>query len=123
MSTNWFLLLLIGGFFIAFILAVFLYFPTPRSRTPADRFVTGTLSRDDERCWLGGGFFYCNPDDPAPLVPNRYLLGWTLNLGHPLAKLFLVIVVGLLLLPLALAIAQPGLPSTGCHAFGCVPSP
>jgi uncharacterized membrane protein len=68
---------------------------------------------------LGGGLFYYNPDDPATLVPNRYFIGVTLNFGHPLARL-VVLVVGLLLVPVALAIAF-NLPSTRCHTFGCVP--
>lgn len=121
--TSVLLLVLIGGLFIALVLAVFRFLPTPRSRTPTERFLTGKLSRDDERCWLGGGFFYYNPDDPAPLVPNRYFVGWTVNLGHPLGKVMVVIVLGLILLPLVLAVILPGLPSTGCHSFGCLPSP
>jgi len=112
------LLVLIAGLFMALALAVFRFLPTPRSRTPSDRFLTGELSRDDERCWYGG-LIYCNPDDPAPLVPNRYYVGWTVNFGHPLGKLFLVILMGLVLLPLVLAIVLPGLPSSGCHPSGC----
>lgn len=119
MNTGLFLVLM-GALFLAFVLAVFRFFPTARSRTPADRFLTEILSRDDDRCWFGGGFFYYNPDDPAPLVPNRYLMGVTLNFGHPLAKLLVVIVVGLLLVPVVFAIAFH-LPSTGCHTFGCAP--
>lgn len=115
------LLALIGVLFIAFVLAVFRFLPTPQSRTPTDRFVSGSLSRDDNRCWYGGGLFYCNPDDPAPLVPNRYYWGWTVNLGHPLGKLVVVIIMGLIMLPIVLAIVLPGLPSSGCHTFGCLP--
>ena len=114
------MLVLIGGLFVVFVLAVIRYWPTAPSRTSADRFVAGTRSRDDERCWFGGGLFYDNPDDPALLVPNRYFFGLTLNVGHPLAKLLVVLVVGLLLAPVALAIAFD-LPSTGCHTFGCLP--
>lgn len=117
---SWLLLVLIAGLYVAFVLAVFGFSPTPHSRTPTDRFLTGTISRDDDRCWYGGGFFYYNPDDPAPLVPNRYFVGWTVNLGHPLARLIVVLVVGLLLVPVVLTIAL-NLPSTGCHTFGCVP--
>lgn len=117
------LLVLIGGLFVALVLAVYRLLPTPRSRTRTERFLTGELSRDDERCWFGGGFLYYNPNDPTPLVPNRYFVGWTVNLGHPLGKLMLVIILGLLLLPLMLAIILPGLPSSGCHSFGCIPSP
>lgn len=121
--TSVLLLVLIGGLFMALVLAVFRFLPTPRSRTPTERFLTDTLSRNDERCWFAGGFLYSNPDDPAPLVPNRYFVGWTVNLGHPLGKLIVVIALALLLLPLVLAIILPGLPSSGCHSFGCIPSP
>lgn len=118
--TSLLLLVLIGGLFIALAVAVFRFLPSPRSRTPTERLLTDTLSRDDERCWFAGGY---NPDDPAPLVPNRYFVGWTVNLGHPLGKLIVVIAIALLLLPLVLAIILPGLPSSGCHSFGCLPSP
>ncbi len=114
------LLVLLGALFLAFVLAVFRYVSPPRSRTPADRFLGGTPSREDERCWFGGGLFYYNPDDPAPVVPNRYFMGVTVNFGHPLPRLLVVIVVGLLLVPAALALAF-NLPSAGCHSFGCVP--
>jgi uncharacterized membrane protein len=118
---NWLLLVLIVGLYIAFARAVFQFWPTPRSRTPADRFLSGAMSRDDERCWLAGGFLYSNPDDPALVVPNRYYVGWTVNLGHPGAKLVVVLLVGLLLVPVVLAIVVPGLPRSGCHSFGCLP--
>ena len=113
-------LLAVGGLYIAFVLAVIRFWPGPRSRTPADRFLTGTMSRDDDRCWFGGGLFYYNPDDPAPLVPNRYFFGLTINFGHPVAKLLVVILVGLLLVPVVLALAA-NLPSSGCHSLGCLP--
>ncbi len=113
-------LVLIIGLYLAFVWAMFRFSPISGSRTPSDRFLTGSLSRDDDRCWFGGGLFYYNPDDPAPMVPNRYRLGWTLNFGHPLARVLVVLLVGLLLIPVALGVAF-NLPSTGCHTFGCLP--
>jgi uncharacterized membrane protein len=53
-----------------------------------------------DSAWKGGVFYY-NPDDPALFVEKRYGLGWTLNFGHPQAKLILV---GLLLVPLVLSL-------------------
>jgi uncharacterized membrane protein len=53
-----------------------------------------------DRAWKGGVFYY-NPDDPALFVEKRYGLGWTVNFGHPQAKLMLV---GLLLVPLVLSL-------------------
>jgi uncharacterized membrane protein len=37
---------------------------------------------DDDSHWKGG-LFYVNRDDPSLLVPRRFGLGWTLNLGRP----------------------------------------
>jgi uncharacterized membrane protein len=53
-----------------------------------------------DSAWKGGLFYY-NPDDPALFVEKRSGLGWTLNFGHPQAKLILA---GLLLVPLVLSL-------------------
>jgi uncharacterized membrane protein len=37
---------------------------------------------DDDVHWKGG-LFYVNSEDAALLVPRRFGLGWTLNLGRP----------------------------------------
>jgi uncharacterized membrane protein len=37
---------------------------------------------DDDLHWKGG-LFYVNRDDPSLVVPRRFGLGWTLNLGRP----------------------------------------
>lgn len=37
---------------------------------------------DDDQHWKGG-LIYVNRDDPALVVPRRFGLGWTVNLGHP----------------------------------------
>ena len=37
---------------------------------------------DDDQHWKGG-LLYVNRDDPAVLVPRRFGLGWTFNLGRP----------------------------------------
>src|SRR5437763_956836 len=94
-------LLVICGALIAIVLILFL--PLPRSWTKAnaraDRQRTDPIFRDDDRYWYGG-FLYNNPDDPAMFVPKRFGLGWTLNFGHPRAKLFLITMLALLLLVL-----------------------
>lgn len=46
---------------------------------------------------------YHHPDDPAVFVPKRYSLGYTVNWGHPLGKLFMI---GLVLLALLKALSQ-----------------
>lgn len=107
---------------IAAVLIVFL--PHPRSwrkaHTPADRQYPGTIFRDDDRYWLGG-IFYNNPDDPEPFVPKRHGLGWTVNIGHPVGKLVIVVMVAMLLLPLALTVLGVHLTPVGCHPSGCYP--
>ena len=122
MSPSWLAFLLICGVLIAAFF--FLFLPTQRSRSKANRSIerhpTSPIFRDDERYWVGG-FFYNNPDDPEMFVPKRYGLGWTVNFGHPWGKVFLI---GTLLLPLVLLIlnflATGGAPA-GCHTFGCHP--
>ena len=37
---------------------------------------------DDDRFWKAG-VFYVNRRDPALMVPKRFGVGWTINLGHP----------------------------------------
>ena len=44
--------------------------------------------RDDDRFWKAG-LFYVNRDDPAILVGARFGIGWTLNVGNPVAWLLL----------------------------------
>jgi uncharacterized membrane protein len=56
---------------------------------------------DDDEHWKGG-VFYVNRDDPALMVPRRFGLGWTVNLGHPAG---IALTVGLLLVIAALVVA------------------
>ncbi len=104
------LILLLAGILLLFL-------PVQRARRA--RTPTGPISRDDDQYWLGG-VIYNNPDDPEWLVPKRFGLGRTLNIGHPMGRL---VMVGLLLLVLALALLSsfvPGFSSYGCHPFsGC----
>ncbi|MHA7986022.1 DUF5808 domain-containing protein [Rathayibacter sp. CAU 1779] len=54
---------------------------------------------DDDRFWKAG-VFYVNPDDPSIMVPRRFGVGWTINLGHPagiaIGVVLLLVVVGLI---------------------------
>ena len=124
----WLLLLLIGVLLLAVVLILFWHpqrSPTKRS-TLADRRRTDAVFHYDDRYWYAG-VFYTNPDDPALFVPKRFGLGWTLNFGHPQAKLVLI---GILLLMLVLVLVPPlvvaflgsgSLHSSGCHTFACQP--
>ena len=127
MTVSGLIFLLIWGLLIA-VLLVLLWHPQ-RSRTKtstsADRQRTDAFFRDDDRYWYAG-FFYNNPDDPAVFVPKRYGLGWTLNFGHPQARLVLIGMLLLVLLPplvvAILGVLFPGsIHPSGCHTFGCSP--
>ncbi|EMD25233.1 DUF5808 domain-containing protein [Amycolatopsis azurea] len=48
--------------------------------------------RDDDRHWYAAGMVYLNRNDPALLVHRRVGTYWTLNLGHPVAWLVLLVV-------------------------------
>jgi uncharacterized membrane protein len=43
-----------------------------------------TVNRDDDRLYRWG-VVYFNPDDPTLFVPKRFGIGWTVNMGRPLA--------------------------------------
>ena len=61
---------------------------------------TGLTHRDDDKYWRGG-LFYLNREDHALLVPRRFGLGWTLNLGNPRTWMLaagVVALIGLLII-------------------------
>ncbi len=119
-------ILLILLFVILLAVAVSLFLPIGRSRAQpnadTDHEFPGPESRSDDRNWVAGLIYY-NPDDPDLLVPRRLGYGWTVNFGHPRGKLFLLVLIGLILLPVVLMIFFPGLASSGCHPSGCHPLP
>jgi uncharacterized membrane protein len=67
-----------------------------RRRTESPMTARGDTTPDS--AWKGGLFYY-NPDDPALFVEKRSGLGWTVNLGHPQARLILIGLLVLSLLP------------------------
>ena len=57
------------------------------------------------------GIFYCNPDDPALLVPKRFGIGYTLNFGNPRSWVVLALIVLVATLPIMFSvISVPYLP-------------
>ena len=124
MSVSGLIFLLIWGLLIVLVL-VLLWHPQRSQRkvnTPVDHQPTSAVFRDDDRYWYGG-FFYSNPDDPALFVEKRYGLGWTLNFGHPQARLVLIgLLVGTLVLSI-LPVLISGTAPIGCHPSGCHPFP
>jgi len=59
---------------------------------------------DDDRYWKAG-LFYVNRNDPAVLVPKRFGIGWTVNLGHPGVAVGAIVFTVLIV---ALGIVLPG---------------
>ena len=123
--NTWLFLLLMAGLLVAIILILFWH--PQRSRTSTNavsmRQRTNVIYRDDERYWYAG-VFYNNPDDPALFVPKRFGIGWTMNFAHPQAKLVLIVLALLIVLPpIIVAIIgtlYPGsIHPTGCHPSGC----
>lgn len=43
---------------------------------------SGAMRMDEDRMWVAG-IFYCNPCDPSIVVPKRFGVGWTINVGRP----------------------------------------
>jgi uncharacterized membrane protein len=50
------------------------------------------FDRDNSDLWKMG-LFYCNPKDPALMVPKRSGLGWTFNFGHKAAFVILFLIL------------------------------
>ena len=55
------------------------------------RVAAGT-DRDDDRFWKAG-LIYVNRDDPAIMVGARFGVGWTFNVGNPMARLVIAGIV------------------------------
>lgn len=62
-----------------------------------DAQLTPEMLADDDEHWKLG-IFYVNRDDPSIFLPERFGIGWTINLGRPAAW---AIVVGLTVLTIA----------------------
>jgi len=79
---------------------------TPGSATHPTR-ASRPDAPDDDRFWKAG-FLYVNRQDPALLVPKRFGVGWTINLGHPagiaIGVVLLVVIAG----GITLAAISPG---------------
>jgi len=122
MNVSWPALLVIGGVLIAIVLVLFWHPQRSRTKTStsADRQLSDAVFRDDDRYW-SGGFLYNNPGDPALFVPKRFGLGWTLNFGHPQARLVLIATLLLPLVIVFLTVLISGTAPVGCHPSGCHP--
>jgi uncharacterized membrane protein len=52
---------------------------------------------DDDRYWKLG-LFYFNKDDPSIMVEKRFGIGWTINMGHIMSWVLLVVLIGSIIL-------------------------
>jgi uncharacterized membrane protein len=125
MDTFHLVSLVIGVVLLASVIVSHLW--TRRSRAAyahrPDYQLFGPGVREDDRYWLLGGFIYSNPDDPALFVVNRWGIGITPNLAHPLAiRAAIGLLVTLALIPVVLTLLFPSLfgPGNSCHSLsGC----
>ncbi|WP_249226851.1 DUF1648 domain-containing protein [Alicyclobacillus mengziensis] len=62
------------------------------------------VARDDDRYWLAGTIYF-NRNDSSVFVPKRFGVGWTLNLGHPLA---IVVILLILCIPVVVSLVGRG---------------
>lgn len=69
---------------------------------PASAFVSGLMPLDDDEHWKLG-VLYFNPDDASLWLPERFGIGWTMNLARPAAWALLG---GLVLLTVVFAAAM-----------------
>ncbi|MFI5268664.1 MAG: DUF5808 domain-containing protein [Chloroflexota bacterium] len=121
MSAYQLLLLLILIVLVA--AAVFVILRIQRIRThpgsSSDHQLIGLGNRDDDRYWYLGGCLYNKPDDPALFVLNRWGIGFTVNVGHPLGT---TVAVGILLFLVLVAILPALVPGLNASGYGCHPS-
>jgi uncharacterized membrane protein len=68
------------------------YYRQRRNQAQPNNTQTPYVARDDDRYWKGG-MFYFNRDDPSIFVQKRFGIGWTINFGHPMGMLFMVVVI------------------------------
>ena len=73
------------------------------SQTTSERQV---VARDDDRYWVGGIFYY-NQDDPSLVVEKRFGIGWTINFGHPHAKIISAAFILIIILSMVLSTLSP----------------
>jgi uncharacterized membrane protein len=92
--TSWAPLMVVLPTLAAVAVAVVVLARNNRARDEGEE-DTGMTHRDDDRYWRGG-LFYINHEDRALLVPRRFGLGWTLNLGNPKTAMLLAGVAALI---------------------------
>ena len=85
LSINTFIFKIIT--FITIVSAILLCFTFVKSHNSRPSY--SYSSEDDEKNWILG-MLYNNPNDPSFMVQKRFGIGWTINIGSPLGKVFFV---------------------------------
>ena len=62
-----------------------------------DEAIPGITAVDDDQYWKFG-VFYVNKNDPSIFVEKRFGVGWTINFGHPLSYVIMVVPLALILI-------------------------
>lgn len=76
------LALAIAAYFVGYRRAMVPRTEASGSAAPQHPTTSAVDAPDDDRYWKAG-LVYVNRRDPALLVPKRFGVGWTINLGHP----------------------------------------
>jgi len=87
------------GVSIIFAVSIYAGAQGSRLRSPSKGNQGSDVMRDDDKYWIGGAIYF-NRDDPAILVPKRFGIGWTLNVGNILAWFFFILIILLIIVPL-----------------------
>lgn len=83
----------VPAFPILIIIALLVIFYRLRGdQTQQNNAQTPYVARDDDRYWKMGTIYF-NRDDPSIFVEKRFGIGWTVNFGHPVGILFMVVVL------------------------------
>lgn len=68
-------------------------------KSPSSKPTSSYSSEDDEKNWVFG-MIYNNSNDPSFMVRKRFGIGWTVNVGTPLGKIFFIATLVILLFSL-----------------------
>jgi uncharacterized membrane protein len=67
----------------------------------------GSMPTDDDAHWVAG-VFYVNRDDPSLFLPERFGVGWTVNLGRPVVWAIMAVFVAVMIAFVVLSIVMVG---------------
>ena len=65
------------------------------------------MPTDDDAHWVAG-VFYVNRDDPSLFLPERFGVGWTVNLGRPVVWAIMAAFVAVMVAFVVLSVVMVG---------------